>query len=203
MSLLGAAILLPLYLQSVLGVGPDTTGLAVLPGGLVLGFLGRPVGRLFDRFGARPLVVPGSIAMATSLWLFAALGADASLATVIAIHILLMAALGLMMTPLLTEALAVLPTALYSHGSAIMATLQQVSGAAGVAAFVAIAAVASGPAGGPDAGGLQAVFVAAGIIGLLTVVASLFVRGKQTDDTNGDGSEGTAVNNAPTPVAGH
>ena len=60
MCLLGAAaILLPLYLQGVLGVSPRATGLAVLPGGLVLGLLGRPVGRLFDRFGARPLVLPG------------------------------------------------------------------------------------------------------------------------------------------------
>ncbi|MGH8938387.1 MAG: MFS transporter, partial [Actinomycetes bacterium] len=169
-----------------------------------LGLLGRPVGRLFDRFGARPLVVPGAIAMATSLWLFAALGPDASLAAVIAIYILLMAALGLMMTPLLTEALAVLPTTLYAHGSAIMATLQQVAGAAGTAAFVTVTAIASnGPAGAPDATGLQAGFVAAALIGLLTVVTALFVRGKQTDDTSRDNSEDTEINDTPTPVAGH
>jgi DHA2 family lincomycin resistance protein-like MFS transporter len=203
MALLGAAILLPLYLQGVLGVGPDTTGLVVLPGGLVLGFLGRPVGRLFDRFGARPLVVPGAIATATSLWLFATLGADASLATVIAIHILLMAALGLMMAPLFTEALAVLPNTLYSHGSAIMATLQQVAGAVGIAGFVTVTAVASnGPVGAPDATGLQAGFAAAGVIGLLAVVTALFVRGEQTHDPSRDAPDAAAVNDTPTPVAG-
>lgn len=58
---------------------------------------------------------------------------------VIAVHIVLMAGLGLMMTPLFAEALAVLPPTLYSHGSAIMATLQQVAGAAGTAGFVTIA----------------------------------------------------------------
>ncbi|MGH4027115.1 MAG: MDR family MFS transporter [Pseudonocardiaceae bacterium] len=205
MALLGAgAILLPIYLQNVLGAGPDTTGLAVLPGGLVLGLLGRPVGRLFDRFGARPLVVPGSIAMAISLWLFAALGAGASLAAVIAVHILLMAALGLMMTPLFTEALAVLPNELYSHGSAIMATLQQVAGAAGTAGFVTIAALAStGPVQAPDATGLQAGFVAAGVIGLLAVVTALFIPGKQTDAPSHDVSENAAADDTPTPVAGH
>ena len=101
------------------------------------------------------------------------------LTVVIAVPILLMAALGLMMTPLLTEALAVLPNTLYSHGSAIMATLQQVAGAAGTAAFVTVAAVTShGPAGAPDATGLQAGFAGAGVIGLLVVVTALFVRGK-------------------------
>lgn len=205
MSLLGAAaILLPLYLQSVLGVGPDTTGLVVLPGGLLLGLLGRPVGRLFDRFGARPLVIPGSIAMAISLWLFAALGAGSWLAAVIAVHILLMAALGLMMAPLFTEALAVLPNALYSHGSAIMATLQQVAGALGTAAFVTVAAVASNdPAQAPDATGLQAGFVAAGVIGLLAVVTALFVRSTKTDATSHGVFEDAAVSDTPTPVAHH
>src|SRR4051794_6509884 len=69
MTLLGAgAILLPIYLQNVLGASAAVTGLAVLPGGLLLGFMGRPVGRLFDRVGARPLVIPGAIGLAVSMW---------------------------------------------------------------------------------------------------------------------------------------
>src|SRR5699024_2449653 len=47
-----AAILLPLYLQTVLHTTTFVSGLAVLPGGLVLGLLGRPIGALFDRLGA-------------------------------------------------------------------------------------------------------------------------------------------------------
>ena len=153
MTLLGAgAILLPIYLQNVLGASAAVTGLAVLPGGLLLGFMGRPVGRLFDRVGARPLVIPGAIGLAVSMWLFAALGASASLWMVIAVHLVLMASLGLMMTPLLTEGLSVLPENLYSHGSAILTTLQQVAGAAGTAGFVTIAAIGSTAATGtPDA----------------------------------------------------
>ena len=175
MALLGAGtILLPLYLQTVLGADTFTTGLAVLPGGLVLGLLGRPVGRLFDRLGARPLVIPGAIAMAVSLWLFTSLGPGSPLWVVIAIHILLMAGLGLMMTPLLTEALAVLPDNLYSHGSAITSTLQQVAGAFGTAGFITIATLsATDPAGTPDAVGLRVAFAAAGCIGVLAVVVSL------------------------------
>ena len=181
MALLGAgAVLLPFYLQNLLGTSAFTAGLAVLPGGLVLGLLGRPVGRLYDRFGARPLVIPGSIAMAVALWLFALLGAGAALGLVIAVHILLMASLGFMMTPLLTDALAVLPDRLYPHGSAIMTTIQQIAGAAGTAAFVAVAALgAANPLGAPDAPGLRLAFAAAGCVGVLGVVAALFVRPKR------------------------
>lgn len=179
MALLGAAgILLPLYLENVLGYGTFGAGLAVLPGGLVLGALSRPVGRLYDRVGARPLVIPGSIGMAASLWLFTLVGAGTPVAVAIAIHILLMASLGLMMTPLMTEALGALPGHLYSHGSAIMTTLQQVAGALGTAVFVAVAALgsAAAAAGTTDAAGLRLAFILAGSIGVLAVVVAFLIR---------------------------
>lgn len=198
MCLLGiGAILLPLYLQTVLHASTFTSGLAVLPGGLVLGLLGRPVGRLFDRVGARPLVIPGAAAMAVSLCLFATLGPDSSLASVITIHVVLMCGLGLMMTPLMTASLSALPDHLYSHGSAILATLQQVAGAFGTAVFVTVSALAStGASGAPDAAGLRTAFIVAGGIGVLAFITSLFIRtpDKASDETTED------ADRKPTPV---
>ncbi|MGW3966772.1 DHA2 family efflux MFS transporter permease subunit [Amycolatopsis sp. NPDC005003] len=173
-----AAILLPLYLQTVLHTSTFVSGLAVLPGGLVLGLLGRPVGALFDKVGGRPLVIPGAAAMAASLWLFAALGPGSPLIAVIGIHVLMMAGLGLMMTPLFTESLGVLPEHLYSHGSAILSTLQQVAGALGTAMFVSVATLGSHDtaATGPDAAGLRAAFIVAGIIGVIAFAGSWLIR---------------------------
>ena len=178
MALLGAAgILLPMYLENVLGYGTFGAGLAVLPGGLVLGLLSRPVGRLFDRVGARPLVIPGAIGMAASLWLFTLVGTGTPVAVAIGIHVLLMASLGLMMTPLMTEALGALPDHLYSHGSAIMTTLQQVAGALGTAVFVAVAALGSAaPTGRTDAAGLRLAFVLAGCVGVLAIGVAFLIR---------------------------
>lgn len=191
MSLLGAgAILLPLFLQTVLAVGPDTVGLAVLPGGLLLAAMGRPVGMIFDRFGPRPLVIPGAVALAVSMWLLSFLGSG-PLAAVIGAHVLLMVGLGLMMTPLLTASLGVLPPHLYSHGSAIMTTLQQVAGAASTAGLVTIATLAStAPSGTPDAGGLRVAFSVAGAIGVLAVIISLFVTGRSADGAVASGPHG-------------
>jgi MFS transporter, DHA2 family, lincomycin resistance protein len=178
MCLLGAAaILLPLYLQTVLKTTTFVSGLAVLPGGLLMGLMGRPVGRLFDRIGPRPLVIPGAAAMAVSLWLFATLTPESPLGMVIGFHLLLMLGLSLMMTPLMTSSLGALPDHLYSHGSAILGTLQQVSGAFGTAVFVTVSSLASAnPAGVPDASGLRTAFVVAGVIGLVAFGTALFVR---------------------------
>ncbi len=173
-----AAILLPLYLQTVLHTSTFVSGLAVLPGGLVLGLLGRPVGALFDKVGGRPLVIPGAAAMAASLWLFAVLGPNSPLIAVIGIHVLMMAGLGLMMTPLFTESLGALPEHLYSHGSAILSTLQQVAGALGTAMFISVATLGSHDttAASPDASGLRAAFIVAGIVGLVAFAGSWLIR---------------------------
>ncbi|MEO5874746.1 MAG: DHA2 family efflux MFS transporter permease subunit [Streptosporangiaceae bacterium] len=178
MCFLGAsAILLPLYLQTVLRTSTFVSGLVLLPGGLVMGFLGRPVGTLYDRVGARRLVIPGASAMAVALWLFASLGTDSSLFEVVGIHMVLMAGISLMITPLMTDSLGALPSHLYSHGSAILSTLQQVAGAFGTAVFVTLAAQGSrNPAGLPDADGLRLAFVAAGCVGLVALVATFFIR---------------------------
>ena len=179
-ALFGALILLPLYLQGVLGTDPFVTGLVVLPGGLVMGLLAPFVGRAFDRIGARPLVIPGAVVLSGSLWALTAF-VGAPLWTVVAIHVVLSAGIALMLTPLMTEALGSLPSDLYSHGSAIVSTLQQVAGAAGTALFVTVLTLFSAaPGGATDAPGIRAAFLIGAILSTLAVGVSLLVRGRDT-----------------------
>ncbi|WP_224391227.1 DHA2 family efflux MFS transporter permease subunit [Pseudonocardia sp. ICBG1293] len=184
-----ASVLLPLYMQAVLGVSPLVAGLAMLPGGLLLGLLGRPVGALFDRWGARPLVVPGAVLMASGLGLFATMDAGTPLPTVIGFHVVLMSGMSFMLTPLMAEALGSLPDALQSHGSAGLSAMQQVAGAMGTALFVSVAALGSATEGQtPDAAGLHTAFATAGGIGVLTVLLSLLV-GRRTSETGEAGPD--------------
>jgi DHA2 family lincomycin resistance protein-like MFS transporter len=177
LSLIGvASVLLPLYLQTVLGVSPLVAGLSMLPGGLLLGILGRPVGALFDRWGARPLVIPGAALMASGLGLFSTMGTGTPLLTVVGFHLVLMSGMSLMLTPLMAQALGSLPDELYSHGSASLSAMQQVAGAMGTALFVSVAALGSATDDlSPDAAGLHVAFATAGGIGILTLLLSLLV----------------------------
>lgn len=180
MALIGAgAILLPIYLQSVLGHDPFTAGLALLPGGLTMAAVSRPAGTWYDSVGARKLVIPGSIGMATALGLFTFLGSEAPLWMAIGAHMLLMGSLGTMMTPLMADSLGALPDRLHSHGSALLAALQQVAGALGAAVFVTTATLMSArPAlGVPDATGIQAGFGLASVVALCAVGMAMFVKG--------------------------
>lgn len=183
MALFGTLILLPIYLQNVLGATTLETGLVLLPGGLVMGLLAPVVGRLFDRHGPRPLVAPGAVVASAALWAMSTLGEGTALGAVIAIHVVLSIGLALMFTPLLTSALGSLPQHLYSHGSAIVGTVQQVAGAAGTALFITVMTtrIASETAAGASvvtatAEGVHAALFWGGVISALAVAVALFVR---------------------------
>ena len=74
MGMFGTFILLPIYMQNVRGLDTLQTGLMLLPGSLLMGLLGPRVGRLYDRLGPTPLVVPGTILVCAVLWAMTLLG---------------------------------------------------------------------------------------------------------------------------------
>ena len=140
MALMGAMITLPIYLQSVHGYSTLTTGLLLMPGGLVMGLLGPQVGRLFDRHGARMLVVPGAALMTAALVLLTRVSPTTPAWWLLSLHVLLSAGLALICTPVFTAGLADLPPHLYAHGSAVLGTLQQVAAPVGTAVVVTVLA---------------------------------------------------------------
>ena len=185
-SLFGAFIVLPQFARYTLGLDPLWVGALLLPGGLLMGLAGPTVGRLYDRFGPRPLVIPGSIGLAAALWTLAfGLGEGSSWVVLLGAHIVLMLSLAFLFTPAFSASLGSLPPALYSHGSATIATLQQVAGAAGTAIFVALYATgvaASGdvdpdlPSAAAAAEGAHLAFLAGGVLSFAVIALALFVR---------------------------
>ncbi|MEV0461455.1 MDR family MFS transporter [Nocardia tengchongensis] len=138
LAMMGSMILLPLYLQNLRGLSPLQTGLLVMPGGLAMGLLGPTVGKIFDRFGGRVLVIPGSIGITAALVGFTQLSLTIPYAVLVALHILLMVSLAAAFTPVFTLGLGALPMHLYSHGSSMLGTLQQVAAAFGTALVVTV-----------------------------------------------------------------
>jgi len=182
-SMFGVIIVLPLYLQHVLHLDTLATGLILLPGGLIMGLAAPFVGRLYDRFDPRFLVVPGSILVSAVLWSLTLVTEHTPVPLVIAAHVTMSLGLAMMFTPLFTAGLGALPPHLYSHGSAILGTIQQVGGAAGTALLIAVLTLQStvlatggATADAAQAGGIRAAFLAGAIISLFAVAGSFFLR---------------------------
>lgn len=182
-ALFGTIILLPIYMQQVLGLEPLQIGLMLLPGGLLMGLLAPAVGRLYDKFGPTVLLVPGTVLVSAVLWYLSTVSENTAPLTLLTAHIVLSLGLALLFTPLFTAGLGSVQRPLYSHGSAIIGTVQQVAGAAGTAMFITVMSMqtAALTAGGAEtstavAGGVRAAFLAGAIISVVAVAAAFFVR---------------------------
>lgn len=190
-ALFGVVILLPIYLQNVRGLDSLQTGLLLLPGGLLMGLLGPVVGRLFDRFGPRGLSTTGAVLLVLTLWRLSTVDAGTPVWLLVSYHLVLSLGLACLFTPAFTTALNPLPPSLYSHGSAILSTLQQVAGAAGTALLVGLMAgrAASLAAKGASAveaqsAGIHTAFTVATFVALGAVVCALFLRNSSPPETS-------------------
>lgn len=186
MAMFGMIILLPIYMQQVLGTTTLEAGLVMLPGGLLMGGLGWFVGRAFDRVGPRPLAIPGSILASAGLWLMTLFSQNTELWMIVGAHMVLSTGLAMLFSPLMTTALGSLPPRLYPHGSALLTTLQQVAAGAGTALFITVMTVATmvGAGSGQDPvtaqmTGVHNAFVIGAVISLVTIVGVWFLRNAQ------------------------
>jgi DHA2 family lincomycin resistance protein-like MFS transporter len=180
-ALFGTIIVLPIYMQNVLGLSPITVGLILLPGGLLMGLLGPVVGRLYDRLNPKLLVLPGSLIVSGVLFGLSMVGQQTPVALLVTAHVCLSLGLALLFTPLFSAGLGSLKPHLYSHGSATVGTLQQLAGAAGTALFIAVLALVAGAGGGTEnvaatASGVRAAFLCGAIVSLSAVALGFFIR---------------------------
>ena len=183
MALLGTVILLPIYLQNVVGLDTLETGLLMLPGGLIMGLMGPVVGRLYDRVGPTLLLVPGTILVSAVMWALTLVGQDTPVWNILIGHIAMSVGLALVFTPVFTASMGSVRMELYSHASATLGSVQQVAGAAGIALFVAIMTVQTANLAGQGldtvaalSGGIRLAFFVGAVISLFAVVAAFFVR---------------------------
>jgi len=203
MVLFGTIILFPLLLQKAFHLDPLYVGLMMLPGGLLMGLLGPFIGRAYDRVGPRALIIPGAFIVELVFVLLSSLTIDSPWWLFMAGHILLSVGLAFLFTPLFTIALGALPQQLYSHGSAVLGTVQQVAGAAGTAVFVTIMSVASAAfaqaSETPEASfldGARVAFAAAGVVWLIALVTTFFVRKPEDAEGGAHGHGGDPHGNA-------
>lgn len=194
MTMFGTIILLPIYLVQVLGFDTLGTGLLLMPGALLMGLLGPFVGRLFDRVGPKPLIRPAMVVVTAVLWAMTLLWVDTPWYFILAGHLVMSLGFAFLFGPLFTTSLSSIEPRFYSHGSALLGSIQQVGGAAGVALFIALmsaqsAALAGGGTGDTEAlaGGIRLAFIVGASIAFVPLIASFFIKRAAAPDGMGGG----------------
>lgn len=217
---LGLLIVVPLVLTNVTGLSTLQLGLFLIPGGAAISIVAAASGRVYDRLGPRPLVIPAALVWLAVLWFLSRVDEGTSVVALIVAWLVFTSAMAAMWAPLTTSAMGALRTELFPHGSAAFATVQQLAGAAFGAVFISSYTIGSGAR---DAGVLStdqatsagnAAFLTAFVIGVVVLVGTLLMgrtpgpadEGTATDRTAADGTlvDGTvaAAVSAASPVNG-
>ena len=132
-ALIVVTIVFPLYYQGVLKVSPFISGLSLVPGAVFLSILNPLTGRLAEKFGYKQIMLFG-MAMIVAGWLVLALiPTKLTLLTMILIAALIEGGNAFVMMPAVTLGANSLPNQLISHGTAVITTVRQILGSAGVA----------------------------------------------------------------------
>ena len=191
LAMFGTFTALPIYMQEVLQLSGTEAGLVVLPGAIAMGLLGPVIGRIYDAKGVAILLIPGTALVAIVMGFYATLTDSTSVWALVIAQITMSIGMAMSFTPLFSASLGSLRPHLYSHGSAVLNTLQQVAGAAGVAVLITTmtSVSASREAAGvaelaAGAAGARAAFLFSAIVAVVAVVAAVFVR-KPADSPEG------------------
>lgn len=176
-SLVGCGVILPIYLQNVLGHTATISGLIMLPGAALGALCGLLAGRLFDAHGIRKIALGGGAVMAITGIGMACFAIDTSLVFIALVYTVMVIGIQFLMTPLNTWGINSLDNRVVQHANAVSNTLNQVGASFGTAVIVSLSAL--GYLVAPNATGVEAVFAGQHIsfivMGLMMVVIFLLV----------------------------
>lgn len=185
-SMIGAAVILPIFMQNMLGFTALESGLALLPGALLMGAVNPIAGSLFDKFGAKWLSIVGFTLITLTSLSMAFLTAETTFLYLAVVNGIRMLAISLVMMPITTAGLNVLPQRLIPHGSAMNNTFRQVAGAIGTALLVTVMVTGAMPADTIEGliRGVNMSFVAATIVSVIGLVIALFIDSDSENEIN-------------------
>lgn len=141
MVLLGTEQLMPIFTENVTHTGSFVSGLILLPGAICNAIAASIVGRIYDEYGPKWLIITGGVIMLLSSIPLVTISRGSSLWVLTIAYAVRMIGNACVFSPALSEAFSQLSRAENSHGTALNNTLRQVFGAVSVTMLVVIAGI--------------------------------------------------------------
>lgn len=182
LSMVGPALLIPLYVQNVLGLSALLSGLVIMPGAIINGVMSIYTGKFYDKYGPRPLIITGFSLLTVFTLMLCFLKADTSYSYLIIVYALRMFSVSLLMMPLNTSGINALQNKDISHGTAISNFGRVTAGSLGTALMVTFMTVGSkmfapAPSAHESKDLIQRQALAAGVDFSFAIVTGLIVIG--------------------------
>jgi DHA2 family multidrug resistance protein len=132
-ALFGSTVLLPLFLQTLMGYPATTAGMVLSPGGLVTMATMPIVGFLLGKFDPRWLIAYGLAVVSFSLFVMSHFSLQISYTTAVTARMIQAAGLGFLFIPINTAAYAFVPREKNSSASGLLNFSRNLGGSFGIA----------------------------------------------------------------------
>ena len=136
--MMGSSVMMPLYVQSVMGYSAVTSGLVTLPGSLATAVVSPFAGKLYDKMGIKRLFVVGAAALLISNAGMYFLTVNTPLAVAAGLNVIRNISIGSLMMPLLTWGTRSVNFRKVADASSLLTSLRTIAGSIGSAVFVGI-----------------------------------------------------------------
>src|SRR6201997_5139376 len=131
-ALLGSTLLLPLFMQTMLGYTAQQAGLALMPGGFVIMLLLPLGGFLLSRYAPRWLLVFGLVVLSTSLFNMTRFDLEIDFRSTVLARVLQAVGMAFLFVPINTAAYAFLPRDKNNAASGLMNLARNIGGSVGI-----------------------------------------------------------------------
>ncbi|MGO3728833.1 MAG: MDR family MFS transporter [Enterococcus viikkiensis] len=138
MAMVGAEMVLPLYIQNIRGESAFHSGLMLLPGAVIMGAMMPITGAIFDKHGAKRLAISGMLILTAATLPFAFLTKETPIAMIVILYAMRMFGISMVMMPVTTSGMNALTMNLISHGTAVNNTFRQVASSIGTAILISV-----------------------------------------------------------------
>jgi MFS transporter, DHA2 family, multidrug resistance protein len=131
-ALLGSTLLLPLFMQTMLGYTAEQAGLALMPGGFTIMLLLPLVGFLLSRYSPRWLLLFGLVVLSLSLFHMTNFDLQVDFRTVAIARVIQAVGMAFLFVPINTAAYAFLPREKNNAASGLMNLARNIGGSVGI-----------------------------------------------------------------------
>jgi len=131
-ALLGSTLLLPLFLQTLMGYTAEWAGLAVSPGGVAIMLLLPLVGFLLSKYDVRKLLIFGLIVLSSALFHMTSFNLDIDFRTAAWARVFQGVGLAFLFVPINTAAYSFLPREKNNAASGLMNLARNIGGSVGI-----------------------------------------------------------------------
>lgn len=136
--MMGSSVMMPLYVQSVMGYSAVVSGLVTLPGSLATTIVSPFAGRFYDKMGIKKIFVIGSAVLVVSNVGMFFLNMDTPLWVAAGLNVIRNISIGSLMMPLLTWGTSNVDFKKVADASSLLTSFRTISGSIGSALFVGI-----------------------------------------------------------------